>query len=113
MFSPLCAQVRLAKEAQEAARVAIRVDPSYDVAHHLMGRWHYEMAQINPILRTLVRLMYGTALSPGTHAEALASFQRAQELNPRRLIHRVEAGKVLLALGRKEEAHSHFQVCRV
>ncbi len=31
-------KVRLAKEAQEAARVAIQVDPTSDVAHHLMGR---------------------------------------------------------------------------
>lgn len=68
------------------------------------------MAQINPILRTLVRLMYGTALSPGTHAEALASFQRAAQLNPRRLIHRVEEGKVLMHLGRREDALQAFEV---
>jgi hypothetical protein len=68
------------------------------------------MAQINPLLRTLVRLMYGTSLSPGTHTEALASFERAMTLNPARLIHKVEAGKVLLAQGRREEARGHFQV---
>ena len=68
------------------------------------------MAQINPLLRTLVRIMYGTALSPGTHADALASYQRATALAPHRLIHRVEAGKALLALGRREEAAAAFQV---
>lgn len=158
-------QVRLAKEAQEAARVAITVDPQSDIAHHLMGRcgapagrrlsvascgpgrlpgpsrqaceekdrprllceapsagahpcccyqccrrWHYEMAQINPLLRTLVRLMYGTTLSPGTHADALASYVRAVELAPQRLIHRVEQGKVLMALGRREAAAVAFKV---
>jgi hypothetical protein len=44
-------QVRLAKEAQEAARTAVELDPSNDLAHHLMGRWHFEMAQINFVLR--------------------------------------------------------------
>jgi hypothetical protein len=43
--------VRLAKEAQEAARAAVELDPSNDLAHHLMGRWHFEMAQINFVLR--------------------------------------------------------------
>lgn len=51
-------------------------------------RWHYEMAQINVVLRTLVRIMYGTALAPGTRQDALASFKRAAELAPERLIHR-------------------------
>ena len=38
-------QVRLAKEAQEAAAAALAADPGDDVAHHLAGRWNYEMAQ--------------------------------------------------------------------
>ena len=51
-------------------------------------RWHYEMAQINFVLRALVRVMYGTALLPGTRQQALASFARAAELAPGRLIHK-------------------------
>ncbi|GAB4820700.1 hypothetical protein N2152v2_007746 [Parachlorella kessleri] len=102
-------KVQLAKEVQDAARHAISLDPNCDLAHHLIGRLQYEMAQINPFLRTLVRVMYGTALSPGTHTDALASYQRAQELAPQRLIHRVEAGKVLAALGRREEAARQLQ----
>lgn len=46
------------------------------------------MAQINVVLRTLVRIMYGTALAPGTRRDALDSFCRAAELAPQRLIHR-------------------------
>lgn len=82
------AQVRLAKEAQQCAYTAIECDPGSDVAHHLMGRWHYEMAQINVVLRTLVRIMYGTALAPGTRQDALASYRRAAQLAPGRLIHK-------------------------
>jgi hypothetical protein len=80
--------VRLAKEAQEAARTAVQLDPSNDLAHHLMGRWHYEMAQINFVLRQLIRIVYGAALAPGTFEDALAEFQAAVALNPRKLIHR-------------------------
>jgi hypothetical protein len=69
-----------------------------------MGRWHYEMAQINVVLRTLVRIMYGTALSPGTRQDALVSYRRAAELAPSRLIHRVEAGRLHLELGQVPEA---------
>lgn len=38
LFTDNKTKVRLAKEAQEAARTAIVVDPQSDIAHHLMGR---------------------------------------------------------------------------
>jgi hypothetical protein len=102
----------LAKEAQQCAYAAIAADPGSDVAHHLMGRWHYEMAQINGLLRALVRIMYGTALAPGTRQDALASFRRAVELAPGRLIHRVEAGRVHLELGQVAEGVEQLEVRR-
>ena len=46
------------------------------------------MAQLNSIARALIRMAFGTALSPGSHNEALTSYLRAAELNPHRLIHR-------------------------
>ncbi|KAI3436700.1 hypothetical protein D9Q98_006115 [Chlorella vulgaris] len=104
LFTDNKTKVRLAKEAQQCAYDAIACDPTSDVAHHLMGRWHYEMAQINVVLRTLVRIMYGTALSPGTRQDALVSYRRAAELAPSRLIHRVEAGRLHLELGQVPEA---------
>lgn len=104
LFSDNKTKVRLAKEAREAACLALELDPSNDLAHHLMGRWHYEMAQINFVVRQLVRLVYGASLAPGTFTDALSEFQAAVEINPNKLIHRVELGRTYLRLGRKQEA---------
>jgi tetratricopeptide (TPR) repeat protein len=84
----LSSQVRLAKEAQEAARTALSLEPENDLAHHLMGRWHFEMAQINFVVRQLIRLVYGAALAPGKFEDALSEFEAAVALNPNKLIHR-------------------------
>lgn len=102
-------KVRLAKEAQEAAQLAIEVGPDNDVAHHLMGRWHYEMSKLNVVVRTIVRVMYGTQLSSGSKEEALKSYKKAIELAPDRLIHFVEAGRVLAELGLKDEAKVYLE----
>ena len=59
-------KVKLAHDAREEAVMALALEPSNDLAHHLMGRWHYEMANLNVVVRTLVRVMYGTALASGT-----------------------------------------------
>ena len=62
------------------------------------------MAQINFVVRQLIRLVYGASLAPGTFADALTEYQTAVALNPTKLIHRVELGRTYLRLGRKAEA---------
>ena len=59
-------QVRLAHDARLEAVRALELEPYNDLSHHLMGRWHYEMANLNMVVRTVIRVMYGTALAPGT-----------------------------------------------
>lgn len=51
-------------------------------------RWHWEMAQLNVVVRTLIRIAFGTALPSGSHADALESYRQATGLNPARLVHR-------------------------
>lgn len=103
-------KVRLAKEAQDAAHTALRLAPTNDLAHHLMGRWHYEMARVPAVVRAVVRIMYGTSLQPGTREEALQSYHRAVALAPERLVHRVEAARVHMELGQPEEARAQLAV---
>jgi hypothetical protein len=62
-------------------------------------RWHYEMAQLNAVVRTLIRICYGTALMEGSFSEALTCYRTAAELNPGRVIHRVEIGRTLIKVG--------------
>ena len=102
-------KVRLAKEAQEAARTALKLGPDSDLAHHLMGRWHYEMAKMNIVVRAAIRLMYGTTLQPGTREEALVLYRKAIELAPERLVNHCEAGRVALELGHIDEARESLQ----
>lgn len=54
------------------------------------------MAQLGPIGRYLIKLLFGTALMMGTFPEALVHFQTAQQLCPERAIHRVEVGRSLM-----------------
>ena len=42
--------------ARQYAVTALELDPRSDLAQHLMGRWHWEMAQLNSVVRFLERL---------------------------------------------------------
>lgn len=73
-FDAHMAQVTLAAAAAEDAKTALALEPKNDYAHHLMGRWHYEMASINAVVRTLVRVLFGAALMQGSYTSALVGF---------------------------------------
>lgn len=40
--------MELAAAARGDALAALAADPDLDLAHHLLGRWHSEMAQVHP-----------------------------------------------------------------
>eukprot|EP00803_Ostreobium_quekettii_P000730 evm.model.scf_636EXC.2 EVM.evm.TU.scf_636EXC.2 scf_636EXC:7783-11924(-) len=103
-FSDSRTKVHLAREAEEVARKAVVMHPKNDLLHHLLGRWHYEMAGLNVFARAVVRIVYGASLPPGTYAGALTEFEEAARLAPTRLIHFVQVGKAHWKLGNREQA---------
>ncbi|KAK9822505.1 hypothetical protein WJX81_006973 [Elliptochloris bilobata] len=109
LFSDNRSKAALVKVARQHAVTALELDPRSDLAQHLMGRWHWEMAQLNSVVRFLVRHMYGTELPPGTHADALMHYTRAAELNPRRLAHYVELGRAYKRLGHNARARQELE----
>ncbi|MCU0792459.1 MAG: hypothetical protein MUE42_06330, partial [Opitutaceae bacterium] len=83
---------------QEAER-ATKLDPDYDWAHHVLGRWHYEVASLGAATRFVVRFIYG-GLPNATHAQAIRSLEKAVALAPDRVPHHLELGFAYLAAGR-------------
>lgn len=112
LFTPdIRSRVALAGRIRTAAEQALVLsDGAEDVAHHVLGRWHAEVAGLSPVGRLLARALFrGPELKGASHAAALQHYETAVELAPRRLTHRTELGKVLLRLGRRREAIASFR----
>ena len=73
-----------------------------------MGRWHLELALLDPVKRLLVRHLLGGDVDASVE-RSLAHYKRARELAPGRLVHRAELGKALLRVGRRREAVLAFR----
>lgn len=88
---------------KDAAEKVIKLDPQNDLAWHVLGRWHRVLAEVSSFKRVLAQAAYGK-LPASTFDEAATCFQKAIELNPNRLMHFIELGRVYSEMGKNAEA---------
>jgi len=100
-------RVELSREMRTHADHAITLDQTNDLAYHVRGRWHYEIAGLGWAARTVMRIVYG-GLPDASYAQAEDDYRQAIALQDR-VVHRYELGRVLQALGRTSEAKEQYQ----
>jgi tetratricopeptide (TPR) repeat protein len=98
-------KITYSRLVREGAERALALDPDYDWAHHVLGRWHYEVASLGAATRFFVRLVYG-GLPEASYQEAVSHLERAVALAPQNVAHPIELGFALLAAGREPEARA-------
>jgi Flp pilus assembly protein TadD len=101
-------KVELSRLVRLKAERALALDSDYAWAHHLLGRWHYEVSDLGAMARWAVRLIYG-GLPDASTADAVRHLERAVALEPAQLQHRLELGFAYLAHGQREEARAAFE----
>jgi Flp pilus assembly protein TadD len=97
----------MSKLIREEAQTALRLDPKNDYAWHVLGRWNYELANFNPLLKALAQAIYGK-VPDASNEQAVECFRKAIALEPRRVSHHLELARAYLALGEKQKARDEF-----
>lgn len=95
-------QIEMSRRIREEAETAVRLNPRLEEGWHVLGRWHYELASLNPVLKSLAQAIYGR-LPDASHEQAVLSFQKAVALAPKNPLHHIELGRAYLALGQKDD----------
>lgn len=108
IYSDTKTKIRYSRLVREEAERALALDPNYAWAHHVLGRWHYEVATLGGPSRLFVKLFYG-GLPAASTAEAVQKLRRAVELEPSELSHHLELALALAADGQKENARAQFE----
>jgi tetratricopeptide (TPR) repeat protein len=101
-------KIAYSKLVKQHVERSLALDQKNDLAWHVLGAWHYELANLNPILRTIANVIYGTIPAASNEA-AVKSFKKAIELNPRRVANHVELGRTYIALGQKDLAKGSLE----
>lgn len=108
VYSDTRTKVQYSRLVKEEAERALALDPNYAWAHHILGRWHHEVASLGLTARWAVRLFYG-GLPEASPQEAVRHLEKAVALEPTELNHHLELGFAYAAAGRPADAQTVWQ----
>ena len=98
-----------AKEIKKYVDAAIANDPKNFKAWHVLGRWQYEISNLNGLERGLVKLLYG-GLPPATLKQSIYAFEKARSLRPEFILNYYEMAKAYKDNGNKAKAIAYLQL---
>jgi tetratricopeptide (TPR) repeat protein len=101
-------KIAYSKLVKEHADKALALDPSNSLTYHVLGAWNYEIANLNPVLKTLARWIYGE-LPAASNEEAVRYLTKSIELNPNCAGSHFQLGRTYAAMGKKSEAKAELQ----
>jgi tetratricopeptide (TPR) repeat protein len=107
VYSDTRTKIKYSRLVKEEAERALAINPDYDWGHHLLGRWHYEVATLGATTRFFVRVIYG-GLPDASVEKAIEHLERAVALAPQVSPHHLELGFAYLAADRPADARAAF-----
>ena len=101
-------KIAYSKLVKEEVDKAIALDGKNDLAYHVLGAWNFELANLNPILRAIAKVIYGE-LPAASNQDAVKAFRKAIELNPKRVGNHIELGRTYAEMGQKDLAKAALE----
>ena len=90
-------RVRMSNEIRSLALRAVAADSTHDGAQHLLGRWHYEVMRLSGLERFIAKsILGGEEFDKASWSEAQRRLERAVELAPERIYHRLVLARILV-----------------
>ena len=88
-------RIRRAQVVRDEALRALELNPRHDGAYHILGRWNAEIMRLSGFSRFFARSFLGAGVfKQASWEEAIANLQRAVQLDPGRIYHRLELAEV-------------------
>jgi tetratricopeptide (TPR) repeat protein len=106
-------RVRYARQIYDLAAKALELDPGHDGAHHVLAAWHAEIMRLSGLSRTVARTFLGGGFMERASLDsALAHIERAVEIRPTSITHRLELAEIYMDLERWSDARRELTEIR-
>jgi tetratricopeptide (TPR) repeat protein len=103
-------RVKYATEIRQAAMAALRADANHAGALHVLGVWNAEIMRLNGIVRFGARRFLGARVfDEASWPEAVRLLERAVQVDPTRITHRLDLARIYWDSNDKPKARSMCQ----
>lgn len=85
-------KIQYVSEIKRYAEATLKYDPNNFKAYHVLGKWHYEVSNLNAFERTLARVLFG-GLPKASLRDAIAYYEKSRSLEPAFSINYLELAK--------------------
>lgn len=98
-----------AREVRKYVDASIKYDPKNFKAWHILGRWHYEISNLNILEKSFVKLLYG-GLPPASLKQSIYAFEKSKALTPEFILNYYEMAKAYKENDDKDKAIAAIQL---
>lgn len=91
-------KVKAAKDIKTYVEVALKTNPANFKAWHILGKWHYEVSNLNFIEKAALKLLYG-GMPESSLDKALEAYKKAQQYAPLFVLNYLEMAKAYYRKG--------------
>lgn len=102
-------KLALSREIKSEVDRALQMDPACGRAWHVLAVWNEKLAELNAVERLAANAVLGGVPKGASWANAETALQRAIQLEPNYVHHRLEYGRLLRALHRETEAKRELE----
>ena len=104
-------RVKYATEVRAEALEALKYDANHPGALHVLGVWNAEVMRLNGVSRFLAKnVLGGRVFGEASWDKAVSYMERAVAVDPDRIVHRLDLGKIYADLGDKAKARTQLEL---
>ncbi|TCZ69332.1 hypothetical protein [Flaviaesturariibacter aridisoli] len=96
-------RVNSVKEIRTNVEKALQLNPGHGRAWHVLGKWHYEVANLGMFEKAALRIVYG-GLPPASLQESIRCYEKARSLEPEFALNYLELAKAYHKAGQDDHA---------
>lgn len=96
-------KIAAVKEIKVAADKALSIDPKHGRAWHVLGKWNYEISNLNIIEKTAVKIFFG-GFPPASFSNAIHAYEKARQFEPDFPLNYLELAKAYHRNGQADKA---------
>jgi tetratricopeptide (TPR) repeat protein len=85
-------KIEAVNDIKKYSELSIKYNPSNYKPYHVLGRWHYEVSDLNGFERTAAKIFYG-GMPPASLKEAIYNYQKSMSLSPEAKVNYTELAK--------------------